>query len=391
MKPEPLTPTDLDLRDFDWMPLDVARLRDSDLSVLAPGDAFRAAVLLWCASWHQVPAASLPNEDRLLANLAGYGRDLKGWASVRVDALRGFIECSDGRFYHPVVAEKAIEADDQRKKQRNRTAAATSARRGGKRNEQRDDDRNDARSTASDETRNEDHLTLPDLDRTLPEQTHTAAPPDACDWFEEFWKEYPQRNGDNPKLPARMKFDALVKTGIEPQVIIAGVKRYAAKCREQNHIGTQYIAHALKWLNEQRWADIAAVSYLAAERAADPKPQDWAAAVKRWLSNESLWPRWAGPDPTSPTCRCPDEILIAAGVDPESGWLMTRLHKIVSTTDEMAALIDSRQSKGLKPPKIYQIEVDGREQTVCWAKTQWPEGYNDFGERIPPTTDEAAA
>ncbi|MGV8604883.1 hypothetical protein ACV354_36605, partial [Pseudomonas aeruginosa] len=73
----------------------------------------------------------LPKEERLLANLAGYGRDLKGWASVRVDALRGFIECSDGRFYHPVVAEKAIEADGQRKKQRKRTEAATSARRGG--------------------------------------------------------------------------------------------------------------------------------------------------------------------------------------------------------------------------------------------------------------------
>jgi hypothetical protein len=165
--PEPLTASDLDLRDFDWMPLDVARLRDSDLSVLAPGDAFRAAVLLWCASWHQVPAASLPMDERLLANLAGYGRDLKGWASVRADALRGFVECSDGRLYHPVVAEKAIEADVQRKKQRNRTAAATSARRGVNRNEQRDDKRDDGitdvRDDAPDHSRNEVHLTLPDL------------------------------------------------------------------------------------------------------------------------------------------------------------------------------------------------------------------------------------
>src|SRR4051812_18057169 len=128
--PEPLTPMDCDLRDFGWMPLEVGRLRDSDFVVLASGDAFRAAVLLWCASWHQVPAASLPNDDRLLANLAGYGRDLDGWAAVRNDALRGFVECSDGRFYHPVVAEKAIEANNQREKQRKRTEAATAARRG---------------------------------------------------------------------------------------------------------------------------------------------------------------------------------------------------------------------------------------------------------------------
>jgi 5-methylcytosine-specific restriction endonuclease McrA len=124
---EPLSPPDLDLRDFDWMPLDVKRLRDSDLSVLAPGDAFRAAVLLWCASWHQVPAGSLPADNRLLANLAGYGRDLKGWSSVKSDAMHGFVECSDGRMYHPLVCAKAIEAGEQRKKQRKRTEAATSA------------------------------------------------------------------------------------------------------------------------------------------------------------------------------------------------------------------------------------------------------------------------
>lgn len=75
---EPLTPIDLDLRAFGFMPLEVVRLRDSDLAALATGDEFRGAVLLWCASWHQVPAASLPNDDRLLAKFAGFGRDLKG-------------------------------------------------------------------------------------------------------------------------------------------------------------------------------------------------------------------------------------------------------------------------------------------------------------------------
>jgi hypothetical protein len=123
------------------MPLDVVRLRDSDLTVLASGDAFRAAVLLWCASWHQVPAASLPTDDRLLASLAGYGRDMKGWSQVREDALRGFVECSDGRLYHPVVAEKALEACEYRKAQKERTRKATDARRSGKRDGGRNDER----------------------------------------------------------------------------------------------------------------------------------------------------------------------------------------------------------------------------------------------------------
>jgi len=89
------------------MPLDVGRLRDSDLAATETSEAFRAAVMLWCASWHQVPAASLPDDDRVLSNLAGFGRVITEWRKVRDGALRGWIKCTDGRLYHPVVAEKA--------------------------------------------------------------------------------------------------------------------------------------------------------------------------------------------------------------------------------------------------------------------------------------------
>jgi Protein of unknown function (DUF1376) len=126
---EPLVAIDVDLRDFAFMPLDVVRLRDSDLAAIASGDAFRAAVMLWCASWHQVPAASLPNDDRMLARLAGYGRgELKAWMAVRNDALRNFILCDDGRLYHPVIAEKAMEAWGRKKAFKARTEAARLAR-----------------------------------------------------------------------------------------------------------------------------------------------------------------------------------------------------------------------------------------------------------------------
>lgn len=113
-KPEPLVPVYVDLRGMPFMPLDVARLRDSDLAIEASGDEFRAAVLLWCASWNQVPAGSLPNAEQPLAAYAGFGRDVKGWRKVSAGALRGFVECADGRLYHPVVAEKALDAWAQR-------------------------------------------------------------------------------------------------------------------------------------------------------------------------------------------------------------------------------------------------------------------------------------
>jgi len=108
--PAPLTPADCDLRDFAFLPLDVVRLRDSDLAIHVTGEEFRCAVLLWCASWHQVPAASLPDDDKTLAALAGFGRAVGEWAKHRDGALRGWVKCSDGRLYHSVIAEKAREA-----------------------------------------------------------------------------------------------------------------------------------------------------------------------------------------------------------------------------------------------------------------------------------------
>jgi len=111
--PEPLTPADCDLRDFQYMELDVSRLRDSKFAATPNAEAFRAGVLLWCAAWHQVPAASLPDDDVELANLAGYGRmpvSVREWRKVRQEALNGFVRCSDGRLYHDVIAEKALSA-----------------------------------------------------------------------------------------------------------------------------------------------------------------------------------------------------------------------------------------------------------------------------------------
>lgn len=118
----PLTPPDSDLRGLPFMPLDVVRLLDSDLFALSTGDEFKAAVSLWCKCWLQLPAASLPDDDRILAALAGFGRDVKGWVKVKAMAMRGFILCDDGRWYHEVIAKKAIEAWGHRLKQREKSA-----------------------------------------------------------------------------------------------------------------------------------------------------------------------------------------------------------------------------------------------------------------------------
>jgi hypothetical protein len=122
--PAPLTPADCDLQDFKFLPLDVVRLRDSDMASDETPEACWAAVQLWAASWHQIPAASVPDNEQWLAKHAGYvsrGQIDPAWATVRAGALRKYIRCSDGRLYHPVVAEKAIEAWEAKLDQRWRT------------------------------------------------------------------------------------------------------------------------------------------------------------------------------------------------------------------------------------------------------------------------------
>jgi hypothetical protein len=119
--PEPLTPADCDLRTYEWMPLDVNRLLTSETWILGTADEKVAAVTLWCEAWRQVPAASLPDDDRMLAHLSRTGA---GWKKVREAVMRSWIKCSDGRLYHPVVAEKALVSYNLKNQQRERTEAA---------------------------------------------------------------------------------------------------------------------------------------------------------------------------------------------------------------------------------------------------------------------------
>lgn len=116
--PAPLTPPNCDLMDFPYMELDVRQLRDSKFAAAVEAEAFRAGVLLWAASWHQVPAASLPDDDIELAGLAGFGRVVKEWLKVRDEALHGFVKCADGRFYHAVIAVKANVAFEAKQRHR---------------------------------------------------------------------------------------------------------------------------------------------------------------------------------------------------------------------------------------------------------------------------------
>jgi hypothetical protein len=122
--PEPLTPSECDLRDFPFMPLDIQRLRRSKAWLKAkrnPALAFYM-INLWTASWHDVPTGSLEDDNDVLADVAMC--DPVKWDKLRTDVLHGWVKCSDGRLYNPTVAEKALEAWDSKLDQRWRTECA---------------------------------------------------------------------------------------------------------------------------------------------------------------------------------------------------------------------------------------------------------------------------
>lgn len=124
--PAPLTPAESDLRDFPWMSLDVTRIFNSSFNSRASRNplAWMIGHKLWYRSWQQVPAASLPDEDDELCYLAELGFDRVSWDSVREIALHGWIKCSDGRLYHPVVAEFARGAWGRKLQKRYNTECA---------------------------------------------------------------------------------------------------------------------------------------------------------------------------------------------------------------------------------------------------------------------------
>jgi Protein of unknown function (DUF1376) len=126
--PEPLVPPNVDLRDFPYMPLEVERLFGSEFHAQANDSEWRAGVTLWLKSFHQVPAASLPDDDVALARLAELGRDVRAWRRIKRRTLRGWVKCGDGRIYHPVVAEKALEAWIEKLRQRKSSGAANAKR-----------------------------------------------------------------------------------------------------------------------------------------------------------------------------------------------------------------------------------------------------------------------
>lgn len=121
----PLVPADVDLTDFAFMPFEFGRLFKSETWILSNDAEKVAALTLWGKSWTEVPAGSIPDDDRMLAHLSGAG---PRWKRLKAMALRGWVRADDGRMYHPVVCEKVLEAWYEKLSQRLSSGAGNAKR-----------------------------------------------------------------------------------------------------------------------------------------------------------------------------------------------------------------------------------------------------------------------
>lgn len=257
--PPPMVSGEVDLTDFDFMPLDVRRLLQSEFwinAMVTDSRVAAASVNLWAVAWHQKPASSLPNVDAVLARFAML--DMLTWLEIRDAVLGPWVLCSDNRWYHPVVAEKA-ENSWAKMRGREAKAAAFSKRQSERAKRGWDAGRIAGRSaTIRDNETEGDNETeiLPSstelsgsgaTDVMLSKRKKWKYPDDFVEW----WARYPVKKGKEHAFRAFLTARRMI--GLDG--LHKGLDSYF-KYRAE-YYGTKPPPHPwpAKWLIERRWED----------------------------------------------------------------------------------------------------------------------------------------
>ncbi len=312
-RPEPLSPPDCDLRGLAFMPLDIVRLFDSDFFALSSGDEFKAALSLWGKAFLQVPAGSLPADERILAHLSGSGAS---WPALREMALHGWVLCSDGRLYHPVVCEKAREAWKRRLAQRERIA-----RRWDRRSPPAGGADAAPPSLSSDTTvspgnnrGNTEAIQgtgtgtvqgIEKKDTSLRSVVRSPkvrkSPPDEPEGFADFYAAYPRREA---RRAASQAYSAALKRGASVGDLAAGLQRY------QFQTDRNYQPLPATWLNQDRWRDEPAPQQASSSRAVTLPTGETVVPFKRQESEGEYFRRVLGLDEPPPEDQPPEFPMI---------------------------------------------------------------------------------
>ena len=91
--------------------------------------------------------------------------------------------------------------------------------------------------------------------------------------FEEAWQAYPKRSGGNNKLSAFKAWNARIKQGVKPEMMLEGVKRYAAFMASEGKIGTSFVKQAATFFGPDKHFDEAWLVETTANKASARQDQ----------------------------------------------------------------------------------------------------------------------
>jgi uncharacterized protein YdaU (DUF1376 family) len=239
----------------------------------------------------------------------------------------------------------------------------------------------------------------PSIDEALPQNAQSQSPSSSPslimkyrDIFLGFWEAYPRRDEAEQQERAETEFAKLVASGVDPAVITFGAKAYCAKIRKQNNYATKFVKVAWRWLGEQDFSGSAPV-LVHSDSPVEPTETDWRAIVRRFIVNESTWPRSAGNAPGSRSCRCPAGILAEEGICPNTGLRIDETWWFAEEeTPELRANLSHAADHRLNI-RLYDITVDGvTKQNGAFFIKRIPPGYDEAtGEKLAPSAEEDAA
>jgi uncharacterized protein YdaU (DUF1376 family) len=211
------------------------------------------------------------DDDITLARRTGLSRKRVAQMIERLRHTGKLIATADGRLDNPVAAAE-ISKQNALIKSRSETAAENAVKRWKK---------------AKQIQRQTDTAALPGhnggIAGAMPDDAHlhlhiqeqekkdsrsvaiATRPPD--DDFEKLWSIYPKREGSNPKKPARIKYEKMIRDGVDHDQLVAAVKCYADQ--EAKNVGTRFISRTVKWLTQWSPED-------------DAPSQAVTAATKKW-------------------------------------------------------------------------------------------------------------
>ena len=135
--------------------------------------------------------------------------------------------------------------------------------------------------------------------------------------FPEFWAAYPKRDGDNPRKTAVRAYAKAIRRGVKPETLMTAVRAYAEELAAKGRIGTEFVAQASTWLNQERFDRFNGKPDPAEAKPSGPdtylanlSDDDWRGHVRRWRSTGGQWPlaRRTEP-PDDPRTKVPGAIL----------------------------------------------------------------------------------